>query len=144
MNLSLDPDRGSNTYDCECCNVPIDKVWGFIRNDGEPYAVFYANCYHHGDHDVWIDVIFGTWGTDTHTDHITFGCRVGPIPGEAAPAASLVPAASTYPDDALFGLKLDRDSARAHPRLADFWTAVDYLLENEPTVSAHLYGPRQA
>ncbi|MER7197847.1 hypothetical protein CG723_27925 [Streptomyces sp. CB01635] len=65
MSLPFGPDRQTREFECECCNAPIERAWNFICSDGEPYAVYFANCYHHRDrdHDAWIDVIFGTWGT---------------------------------------------------------------------------------
>jgi hypothetical protein len=51
-------------------------------------AVYFASCYRHdGVHEAWIDVVLGTWGAEDFSDHLTFGCRVGPVSGAAGPAA---------------------------------------------------------
>ncbi|MFE1591130.1 hypothetical protein [Nocardia sp. NPDC058705] len=41
--------------------------------------------------------------------------------------------------DELHGVVLSRDEGLVHPRLAEFWRVVDFVLANEPTVTAHLY-----
>ncbi|MFG2823476.1 hypothetical protein ACGFX4_29130 [Kitasatospora sp. NPDC048365] len=62
------------------------------------------------------------------------------MPGQAAPAATLVSAGTIYPDGPLFGRKLDRAAGLVRPLLADFWAVVDFVLENDPLVRGHLYG----
>ncbi len=39
----------------------------------------------------------------------------------------------------MFGHKLDRESALANPRLADFWRIVDLVVVEDPTVHAQVY-----
>jgi hypothetical protein len=114
-----------------------------VMRDRQPYAVFFASCYDHGkgEHESWIDVVFGTWGEGTaYTDHVTFGCRFGPVAGKRLPAATAVNAAAVAPDSALFGEKLTRDAALRHARLAEFWEMVDFITESDPLVHRHHYG----
>ena len=89
----------------------------------------------------WIDVVFGTWGkgTDDH-DHVTFGCRFGPVSNSHLPAATAVDAASVAPDGPLFGQKLSREETLAHPRIAEFWQVGDFVVEADPLVHGHHYG----
>jgi hypothetical protein len=132
--LTLGPDRQERSFTCQCCKAPIDRSWCFV----------YANCYHHvdKDHDAWIDVIFGTWGKGVPemTDHVSFGCRVGPVPGQTLPAATLVDAGTIYPDSPLWGEKLARGAGLKHPRITEFWAVVDFILATDMRVRGHLYG----
>ena len=73
-------------------------------------------------------------------DRVTFGCRVGPVQGRPGPAATAVAAAQPYDDAPLWGRKLSREEALAHPRIGDFWRVVDFVLERQPVVKAHVYG----
>ncbi|PLW73122.1 hypothetical protein C0036_08910 [Streptomyces sp. DJ] len=143
MLLTLGPDRQTRSFTCECCSAPIERSWCLVHADGTPHALYYANCYHHTDrdHDAWIDVIFGTWGqgVEAMSGHVSFGCRVGPVVGQTTPAATLVDAGTIYPDGPLFGQKLDREAGLRHPRLAEFWSVVDFVLEADPLVRGHLY-----
>jgi len=43
------------------------------------------------------------------------------------------------PDSPIFGRKLSRDEGFEHPRLAEFWTIVDTILERDELV--HRQGP---
>ncbi|GAA2604574.1 hypothetical protein [Paractinoplanes durhamensis] len=133
--------RGGTDKTCECCGNASRRTWSSITRDGVPYAVFFASCYDHGDvRESWIDVIFGTWGTpEPVDDHLTFGCRFGPVQGSDQPAATAVDAAAVAPDAPLFGQKLTRAEALAHPRLAEFWAVIDHVVAEDPLVHPHHY-----
>lgn len=124
---------------CDCRGGARTTVTGFVHRAGEPDAVYYAACYPHQG-ESWIDVILGSWGDSDPRDHATFGCRVGAVPGQSEPACSLVQAATVYSDAPLFGTKLDRERALAHPWLPRFWAIVDLVLTSDPTVQSHVYG----
>lgn len=138
--LEIEPGAKVVEGTCDHCGQPMTRVTGFVHRDGDACAVYYASCYHHDGHEVWIDAVFSpTWeeGTD---DHFTFGCRVGRVDGQEEPAASLVPAAAAWGNSRVFGHKLSRDEALAHPMLGEFWALVDHLLIHDSVVSAHIYG----
>ncbi|MFC9893594.1 hypothetical protein ACFVMC_07865 [Nocardia sp. NPDC127579] len=143
MGLTMDPDELQiRRYECECCSAPIERTWNFVRDGAEAYAVYFANSYHHTGqaHETWIDVILGTWGDQRADDHVTFGCRVGPVQGNPNPAATLIQACQDGTGSAIHGTLLSRDAGLAHPRLPDFWGVVDFVLAHDPTVNRHLYG----
>jgi hypothetical protein len=115
-----------------------------VTRNGLPYGLFFAACYDHGDvRESWIDLVFGTWGQGTdYDDHVTFGCRFGPVVGSELPAATAVDAASVAPDGPFYGRKLTRAEALAHPRADEFWEVVDFVVATDPTVHDHHYGHR--
>ena len=141
MTLAIEPGARATEHLCNTCDRLFQRVTGFIHEDGGAYAVYYASCYHHGGHEAWIDVIFSRTWEDGVDDHETFGCRVGPVAGQNDPACSLVTGGSAFRDSALFGRKLTREQALAHPRLPDFWAVVDHVLANDCVVRDHVYGP---
>jgi hypothetical protein len=142
MDLVIDEtSRQVREFVCECCGGDSRKTWAMVNDRETPVAVYYATCYHHhGIHEVWLDAIVGTWGSDDFSDHLTFGCRIGPVQGSPDPAATLVDAAAVIPDAPIYGQKLTREAGLAHPRLADFWNLVDHVLANDGMVNQHLYG----
>ncbi|RIQ26050.1 hypothetical protein [Jiangella rhizosphaerae] len=85
-----------------------------------------------------LDAVFGTWERDDHSDHVTFGCRIGPVPGRPGPAVQLVPAASSFDAAALFGRKLSREEAERHPRLDEFREVVKHVLSTNTVVAQHI------
>lgn len=139
--LEIDPDRQVRTRKCDCCGGERESVTGFVSRDGKPYAVYFAACYPHTA-EAWIDVILGAeWDDKYPADHVTFGCRVGPVEGSPQPGCTVVQAASAFDNpSAIFGDCLDRERALVHPWLDDFWAVVFHILEEDPTVHTHLYG----
>lgn len=134
--------RGGNTATCDCCQNESQRTWCMVTGDGQPYAVFFASCYDHGDvRESWIDVVFGSWdeGSDFR-DHVTFGCRFGPVDDGDQIGASLADAASVAPDAALFGQKLRTEQAVDHSQLPAFWQVIDFVVESDPLVHQHHWG----
>ena len=138
--LTFDTERSVEPKECAACGRGYVLAKGFIYADDEPHAVYFAALHNHGVPEAWIDVILGTFGSADYSDHVTFGCRVGPIEGQTEPAASAVPAAGPYGAAPIFGRKLSRDEALAHPSLPTFWTVVDFVLVKDPDVRRHVYG----
>lgn len=89
-----------------------------------------------------MDAVFGTFGELDHSDHETFGCRVGPVQGQVEPAATTVDAAQPYDDSPFWGRKLTREEALDHPGVGEFWDVVDFILVSEPLVEHHVYHRR--
>ncbi|WP_433121013.1 hypothetical protein [Micromonospora sp. CA-246542] len=142
MNLVIDESsRQVREFVCQCCDTQADRTWANIYEGDTAFAVYFASCYHHdGVHEAWIDAILGTWGQDRVDDHITFGCRVGPVVGSPAPAATLVNGGEVAGDNPVFGRKLSREEGLDHPRIAEFWQVVDVILERDDLVRRHVYG----
>lgn len=146
VGLTIDRASWQNRqFVCSCCGTQAELTWASVR-DGEPVAaVYYASCYHHdGVHEAWIDAILGSWATETFDDHVTFGCRVGPVADSPTPAATLVNGGAVAADSPIYGHKLSRDEGLAHPRLAEFWQVVDTVLEHDEVVRQHMYGTAQS
>jgi hypothetical protein len=142
VTLVIDEDsRQVRDFVCQCCGTKADRTWAYIHDDNGALTVYFASCYHHnGVHEAWIDAILGTWGESRVDDHITFGCRVGPVAGSPTPAATLVDGGAVAPDEPIFGHKLSREEGLSHPRLAEFWRIVDAILEHDALVRRHIYG----
>jgi hypothetical protein len=147
VTLRIDADRKVTSGTCDCCGTPRADVTGFVNKDGVgAYAIYFAHCYHHqGEHEAWIDVIFDAeWDPEHPTRpgkaRVTFGCRVGPVKGVAGNACTLVSAADVAPDSPMFGKKLNREEAQAHPWLPLYWEAIDLILTDDPTVDQHMHG----
>lgn len=142
--LWIEDDRSSVRRACSSCASPFTVVTGFVHRGPDAHAIYKAALHvHDGEREAWIDVLFGSFGTDDPApgDRVSFGCRVGPIPGQRGPQASLVAAAQPYDDAPLFGAKLTRDEALAHPSLQEFWAIVDHVLMHDPDVHFHVYAP---
>jgi hypothetical protein len=140
-DLTIEPGAQVREFPCPKCRSVLRRVTGFVYNNGDAYAVYYASCYHHDGHEVWIDVIFSDTWEEGINDHVSFGCRVGPVEGQTESAASLVQAGRAYSDSEMFGQRLTREQALHHPRLSSFWELVDHILVHDEVVAEHVYGP---
>lgn len=140
MTLSLDGAPDIREQDCSCCGATFIVTDHFILMDGHTHAIAKTALHDHdGDHEAWIDVIFGPFGDNSAEGRVTFGCRVGPIAGATEPAATVVDAAQPYPDSPVWGHKFSREEALQQDSLAQFWDVVDWLLSTDPTVHRHVY-----
>jgi len=126
---------------CSCCHLEAERTWTNLCEGDVVVAVYFASCYHHhGVHEAFVDAILGAWDSADFAGHVTFGCRPGPVAGSPGPAATLVNGGEAAPDTPIFGRKLSRDEGLGHPRLAEFWTIVDTILQHDELVHRHLYG----
>lgn len=140
VTLRFDEPPTLQEQHCADCGTHYVLVKAFVARDEVALAVtFTALHVHDGIHEAWIDAILGTFGEDRTDDHVTFGCRIGPVQGQVDPAATLVDAAQPYSERPIWGRKLSREEALKHPRLAEYWEVVDYVLVSDPTVEHHVY-----
>lgn len=140
MTLEIEPGAEVKDLACDHCGEPSRRVTGFIHQNGQAHAIYFASCYHHGGHEAWIDVVFSPTWADDMDDRLTFGCRVGPIDGYSGPQSSLATGGAAFSQSRTFGQKLTRDEALKHPRLPEFWAVVDHVLTHDQVVRTHVYG----
>jgi hypothetical protein len=139
--LSLEREPVVKSLQCDRCGRAYSQVTLFVYRDGDAFAICYATLHgHDGTEETWFDVILGPLDQDEHPDRVTFGCRVGLVPGQEEPGATLTAGGVPFSNRPLFGRKLSREDALAHPLLADFWEVVDLVLATDPTVREHVFG----
>jgi hypothetical protein len=135
MPLSFDG-RTVRSQSCSSCGEAFQHITGYINDEGGSYAVYFAACHGHPEHEAQIDVVLGTWGVEPPIDdHLTFSCDLRPDSAMAADATL-----ATTSDSSLLGKRLTRVEALAHPRLQEFWAVVDFLAESDPTINSSVYG----
>lgn len=120
--LSFDRERKVRDFECAECGSRYRRMYRFVLRNQVAYGVCYASLHKHaGEAVAWLDVILGTWGENETADHVTFGCRVGPIEGQEFPAASLVPAAQPFAYRPIFGQRLSPIPPMRPRRLSRTW-----------------------
>ncbi|GAA2737332.1 hypothetical protein GCM10009867_24060 [Pedococcus aerophilus] len=141
MTFFLDESPDVSQRQCSDCGAEYTLAKNFVLDESGPKAIVFSALHqHHGVLEAWIDAILGTFDGEATDQRTTFGARVGPVDGSPEPAATAVPAAAPYEDSDLWGHKLTREEALAHPLIDDFWAVVDFILENDPHVNHHVYG----
>lgn len=136
--LSLGIERRIESRECDECARRYTLVQGYIYRGEGAYAIYYTQLHDHEGSEAWIDVIFGSLDLAEAEDRVTFGCHLRRSPENGETSAGLVPAADVFSNSALFGRKLDREQALAHPWIEDFWAVVDFLVLEEPDIQAHM------
>jgi hypothetical protein len=126
-------DRTVKSVRCDRCGRTYGHVTGFVWNDGEPWAVYFAACHGHPEHEAWIDVVLGTWGEDDAAGHVTLSCRLAVEGAQAVDGPVAVEGTS-----GILGERLNRDDALAHPRIGDFWDVVDAIAAQDQDVRKEL------
>src|SRR5437868_558522 len=64
--ISLELGGSSEPYLCPCCNQVSQTIWGFVYEDGDAHAVYYAGwTLGHKHEGVTIAIGLGEWGDDT-------------------------------------------------------------------------------
>lgn len=132
-SFSFDGAPETRPVRCVDCDEEHDSIVGFVLKDGNAHAIYFAE-WHERWSEAYLDVILGSFEGPDYEDNVTFGCRVGYVQGQALPACSLVQAAMTRSEAQIFGARLSRDEALVHPRLAELWEVVDWLIVNDPTL----------
>lgn len=136
MALTID-DRTVRTNTCPDCSRQYEHVTGFVLQDGDAYAVYFAACHGHPEHEAWIDVVLGTWGAedpDDGADHVTLSCQL-----RAEGAAAVDAPVAVEGTAEMFGTKLTRDQALSHDWLPNFWEVVDLVATSDPDVKSQVY-----
>lgn len=143
--MSVDPsDRSSRLFECTCCERPAERVWAFVELGDERLALYFATNYHHRGHwpETYVDVVLGTFGAGSNDDHVTFGCRIGPVGDHPEPDANYWEPCVDGAVSPLHGRLLSVEEAKRSKRLADFWNVIDVVLNKDPAVRHHQYGRR--
>ena len=95
--------RTVRNQSCLSCGETFQHVTGYINDEGGDYAVYFAACHGHPEHEAQIDVVLGSWGVEPPIDeHLTFSCRLRPDGATAADATL-----ATTSDSPLLGERLD-------------------------------------
>lgn len=131
-HLSFDERRVKKAR-CPRCRRDYEFVTGLVLKKGTAYAIYHAACHGHPGHEVWADVILGTWtGDGPFHDHVTFGCHVH---GDGAGAVDAPVAIDPGP---MTGELLSREQALNHPRIQELWAIVDFMVVEDPSIAAYL------
>jgi hypothetical protein len=137
-DFSYDEEPTLTSRTCDCCSTEVQTSTGFVLNQGSALAVYWLD-WHPQQNEGWLDATLGTWEEPSYPRQTTFGCRIGAVAGQEAPACSLVPAATQRRDAPYLGTKLSPDQARRHPWIHAFWALTDWIILNDPLAHEHLY-----
>jgi hypothetical protein len=138
--LTLEAGDDVREHRCGHCQQIYRSTFGFIYRDGDAYAVYHAALYaRHPDRRVILAItVADDWSEDaTPADRISMSLRVSLVDGSLALTVvnrNESPWAATSTHSGL----LDRAAALEHPQIEDIFHVADHIVEQDPTVKAHL------
>ena len=126
---------------CDCCGGMSTALTGFVCENGEAYAVYYARFgVSHEPRVVEAVVSIGEWGEDAKPwDRFAFPLRMRA--GETEYQVTLVDAAdSPWEGVELLGRMLDRAEALEHERLQEVFHITDHMVTDDRLPRDYLEG----
>lgn len=126
---------------CDCCGEQYKSVVGFIKQDNDAYAVYFASLQTgHPEITVGLTVSIGKWWDDTALDERHWIClTVKPSP-ENFNMRIEEPSCSPHADFKPLGIALTREQALASSMREDFFAVADYIVAEDPAVYSYLIG----
>lgn len=126
---------------CECCGEQYKNVVGFITQDNDAYAIYFAQLQTgHPEITVGLTVSIGKWWDDTALDerHWIY-LVVKPSPDNFNMRIE-EPSYSPHADFKPLGIALTREEALANILLQDFFAVADFVVVEDPAVNSYLMG----
>jgi hypothetical protein len=126
---------------CHCCGEQYKSVVGFIKQDNDAYAAYFATLQTgHPDITVGLTVSIGKWWDDTALDerHWIY-LTVRPSP-ENFNMRIDEPNCSPHLNFKPLGIALTREEALASSLREDFFAVADYIVAEDPAVNSYLMG----
>jgi predicted enzyme related to lactoylglutathione lyase len=140
MTYAFDSPSEIMSMPCPECGGTYQMVRSMLTRNGVFEVVVYTSMHDHGSPSLTFDVIFGTWGTDGHTDHVTLGAELTWPQGASEPAGEYTNAAEPFADSPVWGHRVSAAEAPNHPLRHDLWEVVEFILDHEDEVARHIYG----
>jgi hypothetical protein len=142
-SLELGTDVANLT--CACCDRSFKSVCGFITKDEWAYSTYFATLQiGHDNIRVGLTVSIGKWWDDSdEAVQAREGVYMCVWPSEDGSGFEIRledPEASRHSDFRSLGRKLPPDDARSHPRIEDFFSVADFIIDNDPAVLSYLSG----
>jgi hypothetical protein len=139
FSLELGDEVSNKT--CNCCGKPYQSVVGFIKQDNDAYAVYFATLQTgHSDITAGLTVSIGKWWDDAALDErYWIYLTVKPSP-ENFNMRIEEPNASPHLNFKPLGIALSREDALASSLREDFFAVADYIVAEDPAVNSYLMG----
>jgi hypothetical protein len=135
--ISLEPSGQGNPYLCPHCGNESHTVWGYVRCDGNAYAVYYVG-WTTGHDDMGILIGMGEWGEGTTPSDRYSVALTARAPENQIGFMVVGPGESLLDEVELLGRLLTREDALAHPQIQDVFRVADHIVSDDPRVAAVL------
>jgi hypothetical protein len=138
-DLTIEPIGNLRPSTCECCGRQTLGGNGFVSEDGNALAIYFATLFtDHEDKRVSLAIGIGEWNDDGSRRFGTaFGMDV--FTTESEIRMKIIDATeSPWGKTKLLGPLLDREEALAHHLKAKMFQIADHIVLHDPKIAAHL------
>ena len=134
MSLALSPGGETVHGKCPDCEHVTRTVWGFVSQQDNARAVYYARWTDgHLERGAQLIICIGMWGEGrSGADRKTFGLECQIVDGE--PAFMFVDAGELPWNEPFLGELLPRETALASQDKTEVLNIVDMMIESDPRV----------
>jgi hypothetical protein len=142
IELSLESGGVTRRKKCPNCKSRYLHMQRYVLNSGDAHAIVFIQAHRRTtDPELFITAILGDWSTpDSDAGRVTFSCRFGSVEGHAVPACTLIDVPDSF-DSPITGKRLSREEGLKDPRINEFWSLVDFLLESDKDIHDFLHHP---
>jgi hypothetical protein len=137
--LSIEPIGTPKVSVCECCGRETLSGHGFVYEDKQPRAIYFAT-FHHAQNDSAVDLAIGIgeWNDDgSRRFCAAFGIHVFPTESEIR-IRVVDPSESPWANTSVLGPLMGREQALRHPLKAKMFEIADCIIQHDAKVVAHL------
>ncbi len=139
--FSLELGNEVSNITCHCCGKPFKSVCGFIKRNGDAYAVYFATLQTgHDDTTVGLTISIGKWWDDTALNERHWILLTVRPSRTQFDMTIEEPASSRHANLKPLGIALSRDEALRSDLKEEFFAVADYVVIEDPAVNSYLMG----
>jgi hypothetical protein len=140
-NYSLEISEYLYSLKCDCCGGKKNRVWGFVSDNGDARAVYYAllNIEEESPR-VGLTLSVGPWGEGTEPSRRVW-VQLNVWPDENGIRMGIrEPRESNFYPWEMGGVPLTRDQAKLNAAVDEIWSVADFVVDADRAVSSYLEG----
>jgi hypothetical protein len=137
--ITIEPGEAKEPTYCECCGNKTLTVHGFVYNNNDAYAVYFASwTIGHLERGVTMAIGLGQWGegaTPNQRRSVSLECRTTE---EQIQFAVIDPGQSPLGRTEFLGRMLPRDAALKDAEIKEFFHIAEHVVHDDPRISSFI------
>ena len=139
--ITIEPGEAKEPTYCECCGNKTETVHGFVYNNNDAFAVYFASwTIGHSSKAVTIAIGLGDWGegaTPKQRHSIGLECRTTE---DQIQFAVIDPEQSPWGRTEFIGRMLPRQEALKDSAIKKFFHIAEHVIHDDPRISSYING----
>lgn len=139
--ITIEPGEAHEATSCECCGNKTETVHGFVYNNDDAYAVYFASwTIGHSERGVTMAIGLGEWGDGAASSQrrsIGLQCRTT---DDEIQFMVIEPDQSPWGRKEFLGRMLPRETALQDSAIKEFFQIAERVVDDDPRVSNFIKG----